>query len=95
MENEGRRCILIRGDLEAEAHCLEVVQKTVDAYGRIDVLVNNAAFQVLVFVRVLRISKNQGQIAAVRRWVHLAALMSRSSTQLNARSWSAVSAGAS
>jgi NAD(P)-dependent dehydrogenase (short-subunit alcohol dehydrogenase family) len=46
VENEGRKCILIRGDLEAEEHCLEVVQKTVDEYGRIDVLVNNAAFQV-------------------------------------------------
>jgi hypothetical protein len=45
VEAEGRKCILIRGDLEAEAHCLEVVQKTVDSYGRIDVLVNNAAFQ--------------------------------------------------
>jgi hypothetical protein len=24
VENEGRKCILIRGDLEAEEHCLEV-----------------------------------------------------------------------
>lgn len=46
MEKEGRKCLLIKGDLEAEAHCLEVVQKTVDEYGRIDVLINNAAFQV-------------------------------------------------
>jgi hypothetical protein len=45
IENEGRKCLLIRGDLESEEHCLEVVQKTVDEYGRIDVLVNNAAFQ--------------------------------------------------
>lgn len=51
VEAEGRKCLLIRGDLEAEAHCLEVVQKTVDEYGRIDVLINNAAFQVGILLR--------------------------------------------
>jgi len=41
----GRKAILIPGDLSQRENCLTVVQKTVDAFGRIDVLVNNAAFQ--------------------------------------------------
>lgn len=41
----GRRCELIPGDVADEAHCRSVVQATLDAYGRIDVLVNNAAEQ--------------------------------------------------
>ncbi|MDH0748840.1 SDR family oxidoreductase [Pseudomonas sp. GD03842] len=45
VEEAGRQCVLIPGDLADKAHCSDVVQKTVDAFGRIDVLVNNAAFQ--------------------------------------------------
>lgn len=41
----GRRCELIAGDVADEAHCRRVVQATLDAYGRIDVLVNNAGEQ--------------------------------------------------
>ncbi|GGL98563.1 SDR family oxidoreductase [Pseudomonas asuensis] len=41
----GRKAILIPGDLSKRENCLAVVQKTVEAFGRIDVLVNNAAFQ--------------------------------------------------
>lgn len=41
----GRRCELIAGDVADEAHCRGVVRKTLDAYGRIDVLVNNAGEQ--------------------------------------------------
>jgi len=41
----GRKAILIPGDLSQRENCLAVVQKTVEAFGRIDVLVNNAAFQ--------------------------------------------------
>lgn len=41
----GRHCLLIRGDLADAAHCHEVVDRTVDRFGRIDVLVSNAAYQ--------------------------------------------------
>ena len=45
VEDAGRKCVLISGDLSDPAHCREIVDKAVDAFGRIDVLVNNAAHQ--------------------------------------------------
>lgn len=42
-EEHGRKCILIAGDLAKENFCVRAVQKAVKEYGRIDVLVNNAA----------------------------------------------------
>ncbi len=41
----GRQCLLLPGDLTAKAQCSAIVDKTVEKFGRIDVLVNNAAFQ--------------------------------------------------
>jgi NAD(P)-dependent dehydrogenase (short-subunit alcohol dehydrogenase family) len=45
VEAEGTRCILIRGDVCDPAFCREAVAQTVDAFGKLDILVNNAAFQ--------------------------------------------------
>src|SRR4051812_49069648 len=45
VEGAGRQAVLVRGDLADPAHCREVIQRAADAFGRIDVLVNNAAFQ--------------------------------------------------
>ena len=45
VENEGRRCILIPGDVGSSDFCQLAVKKTVDAFGKLDILVNNAAFQ--------------------------------------------------
>lgn len=45
VEKEGRRCITIAGDVGDEAFCRESVEKTVRAFGRLDILVNNAAEQ--------------------------------------------------
>lgn len=45
VEKAGRRAIAIAGDIKKEAHCSKLVEQTVDAFGKIDVLVNNAAHQ--------------------------------------------------
>jgi NAD(P)-dependent dehydrogenase (short-subunit alcohol dehydrogenase family) len=45
VEAEGRRAIVIPGDLQDEQHCRRIVEQTWDELGRIDVLVNNAAHQ--------------------------------------------------
>jgi NAD(P)-dependent dehydrogenase (short-subunit alcohol dehydrogenase family) len=42
---EGRRCIAVAGDVGNEGFCQQVVQDTVHAFGRLDILVNNAAEQ--------------------------------------------------
>jgi NAD(P)-dependent dehydrogenase (short-subunit alcohol dehydrogenase family) len=45
VEEEGRRCLLIAGDVGDEAFCREAVERTVNELGRLDILVNNAAEQ--------------------------------------------------
>ena len=45
VEAEGRRCLLLQGDVKDDAYCRRAVAKTVKRFGRLDVLVNNAAFQ--------------------------------------------------
>ena len=45
VEQAGRRIVLVPGDIADPAHCRDLVRQTVAAFGRIDVLVNNAAFQ--------------------------------------------------
>jgi NAD(P)-dependent dehydrogenase (short-subunit alcohol dehydrogenase family) len=41
----GRKVELVDGDIGDPAHCREIVDRAVGAFGRLDVLVNNAAFQ--------------------------------------------------
>ena len=45
VENEGRTCLLIPGDVTDSDFCRRAVEQTVDEFGRLDILVNNAAFQ--------------------------------------------------
>jgi NAD(P)-dependent dehydrogenase (short-subunit alcohol dehydrogenase family) len=45
VESYGRRCLLIPGDIRNESFCHEAVQKTIDEFGHLDILVNNAAEQ--------------------------------------------------
>ncbi len=45
VEAEGRKCLLIKGDVTSRAFCDDAVKQTVEALGGLDILVNNAAFQ--------------------------------------------------
>jgi hypothetical protein len=45
VENAGRTALLVAGDLSSEAQCGKLVRETIERFGRLDVLVNNAAFQ--------------------------------------------------
>jgi NAD(P)-dependent dehydrogenase (short-subunit alcohol dehydrogenase family) len=45
VEKEGRRALLVAGDVSDPDFCREAVAKTLAEYGRLDILVNNAAFQ--------------------------------------------------
>jgi NAD(P)-dependent dehydrogenase (short-subunit alcohol dehydrogenase family) len=46
VEEAGRQALLVPGDITSSAHCRAIVEQAVEAFGRIDILVNNAAFQV-------------------------------------------------
>jgi NAD(P)-dependent dehydrogenase (short-subunit alcohol dehydrogenase family) len=45
IERHRRRCLLISGDAGDDAFCADAVRRTVDQFGRLDILVNNAAEQ--------------------------------------------------
>lgn len=45
VESHGRRCLLLPGDLGEESHCHAVVQRVMENFGRLDIVVNNAAEQ--------------------------------------------------
>ena len=48
IEREGQRCLLIAGDVSKRKFCFGAVSKVVKQFGRLDILVNNAAFQLHV-----------------------------------------------
>jgi NAD(P)-dependent dehydrogenase (short-subunit alcohol dehydrogenase family) len=45
VEKAGRKALTIGGDISDERHCLSLVERTFAEFGRLDVLVNNAAYQ--------------------------------------------------
>jgi NAD(P)-dependent dehydrogenase (short-subunit alcohol dehydrogenase family) len=45
VEQEGRRCLLIAGDIGDEKFCVQAVEQAVETLGKLDILVNNAAEQ--------------------------------------------------
>src|ERR1043165_1626522 len=45
VEKEGRRCLLLPGDLTDPTFCWQVVERTVQEFGKLDILVSNAAHQ--------------------------------------------------
>lgn len=45
VEDAGRKALLISGDVSNPQHCRDIIARTVEEFGRVDVLVSNAAFQ--------------------------------------------------
>src|SRR4029079_652265 len=45
VEDAGRRCVTVAGDIGDRGHCRALVPRNLDELGGLDVLVNNAAFQ--------------------------------------------------
>ncbi|TWV99310.1 SDR family oxidoreductase [Chitinophaga pinensis] len=45
VQEYGRKAVLIPGDVTDEKHCIAIVEKAVDTFGRLDIVVNNAAVQ--------------------------------------------------
>jgi NAD(P)-dependent dehydrogenase (short-subunit alcohol dehydrogenase family) len=45
VEEAGRKAVLVSGDIRDEEHCRQIIEKAVDELGGLDILVNNAAYQ--------------------------------------------------
>lgn len=45
VQDAGRKAVLIPGDIGSEPHCRSIIEKALDQFGKLDILVNNAAFQ--------------------------------------------------
>jgi NAD(P)-dependent dehydrogenase (short-subunit alcohol dehydrogenase family) len=45
VEEAGRKCVLVPVDISDRAHCKTIIPNAVEEFGRVDILVNNAAFQ--------------------------------------------------
>jgi len=45
VEEAGQKAVLVPGDISDEAHCKQMIQRAVDELGGLDILINNAAFQ--------------------------------------------------
>lgn len=48
VEKAGRKALLVPGDVSEEAHCREIIDRVISEFGRLDILVNNAAHQATI-----------------------------------------------
>lgn len=46
VRESGRRAVLMAGDIQEQDHCNDLVLRCIEEFGRLDILINNAAFQV-------------------------------------------------
>jgi NAD(P)-dependent dehydrogenase (short-subunit alcohol dehydrogenase family) len=61
IESAGRKAVLMPGDIKDPAHCRAIVQRAVQEFGRVDILVNNAAHQA-TFTDVEEISDEEWDV---------------------------------
>ncbi len=59
VEAAGRRAVLLPLDLTSEAACVTAVERTVQEFGRVDILVNNAAYQMAQYGGIADITTEQ------------------------------------
>jgi NAD(P)-dependent dehydrogenase (short-subunit alcohol dehydrogenase family) len=45
VEDAGRKAVLVKGDIARAEHCRDVIARAVEEFGKVDILVNNAAYQ--------------------------------------------------
>lgn len=45
IKEAGKKAVLVKGDISEEDHCKKIIDKAVEEFGQIDILINNAAFQ--------------------------------------------------
>lgn len=45
VEEAGRKAVLIKGDIQSEEHCIHIINSAIKEFGQLDILVNNAAYQ--------------------------------------------------
>jgi hypothetical protein len=45
VEEAGKKAVLVPGDISDEEHCKQIIDKAVQEFGQVDILVNNAAYQ--------------------------------------------------
>ena len=60
IEKEGRKAVLVAGDISKPEHCRSVIKRAVDEFGTVDILVNNAAHQD-TFKEIAEISDEEWQ----------------------------------
>ena len=60
VEKEGRKAVLVAGDISKPEHCRSVIRRAVDEFGTVDILVNNAAHQA-TFKEIADISDEEWQ----------------------------------
>ena len=60
VEKEGRKAVLVAGDISKPEHCRSVIKRALDEFGTVDILVNNAAHQA-AFKEIADISDEEWQ----------------------------------
>jgi NAD(P)-dependent dehydrogenase (short-subunit alcohol dehydrogenase family) len=45
VEDAGRKAVIVKGDISTAQHCRDVIARAVEEFGKVDILVNNAAYQ--------------------------------------------------